>query len=63
MTPAPTLLSRYTGQPTAPYPHLSACGSEWQTLLDAGKTSAMVGTAGPAVMYALTTRIEERGHA
>lgn len=52
MTHHPTPLSPYAGQPMAPHPHshMSAYRSEWQTLLDAGKTGAMVGTAGAAAM-------------
>jgi hypothetical protein len=52
MTHYPRPLSLYAGQPMAPHPHshMSVERTELQTLLDAGKTGAMVGTAGAAAM-------------
>lgn len=52
MTHHPTMWSPYTGQttPTHAHPYTVAYRSEWQTLFDAGKTGAMVGTAGAAAM-------------
>lgn len=50
MTHHPTPMSPYTGQHMQMYPQTPAYRSEWQTLLDAGKTGAVVGTAGAAAM-------------
>lgn len=50
MTHHPTLLLPLTGHPMAGHPHTSAYPSEWQTLIEAGKTGAMVGTAGAVAM-------------
>lgn len=48
MTHHPTQMAPYTGQQI--YTHSPPYRTEWQTLLDAGKTGAVVGAAGAAAM-------------
>lgn len=59
MSHQPTSMSPWSGAQIAAHPHPPAQRSEWQTLLDAGKTGAMVGTAGAVAMN--LQRMEQGG--